>query len=386
MASTLDFCTDRSISLDLLRIVCMLMVVCQHALGHGGLIEGTLVPGSLNWYAGNILCVITKQAVNCFVLISGYFLCTARFRLKKLVTLWLQIFFYSVVVYLVLLALPLEITFSVKELMKCAMPFITDRYWFVSDYLLLYITFPFLNCAIRSMDRKTHLLCCGVLLLVFSILPNLVYVYDFTGINGGYSYTWFCVLYMLAAYIRLYVPKRIKHQKWMFPGYVLLSLVICGERFVATYLTPLVFGRVVLTSLFYSYNSMISVPCALLLFQGFRGMKLSSKHLGRIIGAVAPLTFAVYLIHEQDILRPILWECLNPAAWYDSPCMLAYVLACTVGIFVLCCVAEAFRRKLFAAIGITTGVQSLCDRIQSGFAARMDQLFLKDEKMSENVP
>ena len=385
MASSLDTKPGRNVSLDLLRIVCMSMVVCLHTLGHGGLIEGTLVPGSTNWYLGNILSAMCLQAVNCFVLISGYFLCTARFKLSKLVTLWGQVFFYSVCVYLVLFILPTGVDFSLKELAKCALPFTTDRYWFVSDYLLLYITFPFLNCALRAMDRKMHLICCAVLLMVFSVLPNLIYVYDFTGVNGGYSYTWFCVLYLLAAYIRLYVPRRIRHQKWMLPAYVLLSLAICAERFLATYVTPPFFGRVVLSSLFYSYNSIVSVPCALALFQCFRGLDLSSKKLCRLISTIAPLTFAVYLIHEQDILRPILWAWLDPSAWYSSSWMILYVLGCSAYIFGVCCAVEKARKKLFVMTGITSAVQTVCDAVQSGFLMKTDRLMETEEKMNGNV-
>ena len=84
---------ERDNGLDLLRILCMLMVVCLHAFNHGGLVEGTLVPGTANFYLGNAMFALCLPAVNCFVMISGYFLCTADFKLKKLVSIWGQAFF-----------------------------------------------------------------------------------------------------------------------------------------------------------------------------------------------------------------------------------------------------------------------------------------------------
>lgn len=344
----------------------MLMVAARHAMGHGGLIEGALLPGTANWYVGNILFSLTQQAVNCFVLISSYFLCTAKFRLSKLASTWLQAAFYSVGVYLMLVVAGVGGTvFSIKELIKCALVVTMDRYWFVTDYILLFCLHPLLNCAIRAMSRKVHLLSCGVLLLLFSVIPNVVYIVDFSGINGGYSLPWFCVLYLLAAYIRLYVPEQVKYQKWMLPTFVLLSLVICGERFAATFITPYIFGGVRLTSLFYSYNSIVAVPCALALFQSFRGGKPASGVLRRVVAVIAPLTFAVYLIHEQDVLRPILWNWLTPVVYAQSPWMALYVLACMAGIFTACCLIEALRRAIFKVCGIDRLVIQLCGNLQN---------------------
>lgn len=63
----------RDANLDLLRIISMMMVVCLHTVGWGGLVDGALIPGTANWYLGNAMQALSLQAVNCFVLISGYF-------------------------------------------------------------------------------------------------------------------------------------------------------------------------------------------------------------------------------------------------------------------------------------------------------------------------
>jgi hypothetical protein len=200
--------------------------------------------------------------------------------------------------------------------------------------------------------------------VIFSLLPNIVYISDFSGVNGGYSYIWFCVLYMFASYIRLYVPERVKHQKWMFPCYAILSFVICGERFLAYYVTPYIFGGVRLTSLFYSYNSIVSVFCALALFQAFRGLQIKSKGIDKAICFIAPLTFAVYLIHEQYLFRPVLWEILAPGKTAEKPYMVIYVLACVILVFSACCLIEWIRQRLFKVTGIDKLVRCVCDGIQ----------------------
>lgn len=361
----------RNLNLDLLRIVCMLMVVCLHACNHGGLLD-SVQPGTANYFVSNIIFAFCLLAVNCFVMLSGYFLCTSSFKLKKLVQVWGTAIFYSLAIYFVLVLAGLE-QLSIKEVIKHCMVLTLNRYWFITAYLLMFMVFPFLNCAIKAMNKKTHLMCCCALLFIFSFLHNLVYISDFGGIEGGYSFLWFCILYIVAAYFRLYVPERIKRQRAMLPGYILASLAICGERFVAYYVTPYIFGSVKLTSLFYSYNSICVVAATLCLFQFFRGLSVEGKVTNRLIPSVAPLVFAVYLIHEQPALRPHLWEWLNPGQFAESPLAIPYVIACAITIFSVCCVIEWIRKTASTKFGVESCIVNICDRVQ----ARIEEIFAK---------
>lgn len=355
---------ERNVALDLLRITCMLLIVLRHSIGPGG-VSDALQYGSTMWYVIEIIMVFTIPAVNCLVLISGYFLCTSRFKLSKLVSLWVEVCFYSVGTYLVLVILPVTgIVFSLKELIKCCLVFTMDRYWFVTDYFFLYMTFPFLNYAIHGMDKKVHFVCCVTLVTIFSVLPNIFYVIDFTETNEGYSYIWFCVLYMLAAYIRLYFPVYVKQQKKLFVLFIGVSLVICGERFVADLVTPYIFGHVALNSYFYAYNSIVSLLGSLILFQAFRGLEIKSLKSINVINFFAPLTFSVYLIHEQANFKPILWEILKPSTMVYSGWLIPYLFVCVICIFVVCCVIDYARRKVFKNLGINQMIKKITDQLQ----------------------
>jgi len=354
----------RNTNLDLLRILSMLMVVILHTMGHGGLIQNTLIPGTFNYYICNIVYAFSLVAVNCFVMISGYFLCTSGFKLKKLVQVWGLALFFSVTVYLVLVGIG-SCTFSLRECVKSILVMTTKRYWFVTAYLLLYMASPFLNYAIKAMDKKAHLTCCVVMLAVFSVLSNVVYIFDFSGINGGYSFPWFCILYIIAAYFRLYVPERIKHQKMMLPGYCIAAFIICLERFIAYIVTPLIFGEVHFESLFYSYNSIFTVTATLCLFQFFRGIHLKEGKVSKLISRIAPLTFTVYLIHDHDTFRAVLWNWLHPGAYYDKIWLIGYAAACVLLVFTGCCILEWIRSLLSGKLGISDAAAKLCDRIQT---------------------
>ena len=364
---------SRSISIDLLRIISMIMVVSLHSMNHGGLIEKSLIPGTPNYFLCNILYALCHVAVNCFVMITGYFQCTSTFKLKKLIGVWGSAVFYSGVMYLILCAASLA-SFSVTGFIKQLMVLTLDQYWFITAYLFLYMVSPFLNCAIRAMNRKLHLMCCCTLLFLFSFLHNLIYISDFGDVAGGYSFLWFCILYMTAAYFRLYVPDTVKIQKFMLPLYFLFSMCICGERFVAYYITPYLFGGVRLTSLFYSYNSVMCVAATLCLFQFFRGLSLSSPAVHKTVSLFAPLTVAVYLIHDNNGIRMILWELLKPSAYFDRPWLVLYLLLCIVSIFILCCLIEWIRQKITKFTGISARIASVCDRIQMQCSQFFDRI------------
>ena len=364
--------SHRDDSLDLLRIISMLMVVCNHLFTWTGVLENSADPMSPLWLAENTLFVFFLPAVNVFVLISGFFLCTAEFKLKKLVSLWIQSACYSVGFYLFACMAHHELAISFLGIVKSCLVITMRHYWFVTAYVLLYIVFPFLNYAIHAMNKKTHALCCMVLLGVFSATANLVYIVDFSSVYGGYSFLWFCVMYIVASYVRLYIPAKIKHQKWMFLIAILCSLTICGEKYAAHIVTPHIFGTVVLDGFFYSYNSIMAVPCALALFQGFRGMEIKSKFFMKIISFFAPLTFAAYLVHGHPNFSEVLLDALNVTAYSQTIMIIPYAAICTFSVVIASCLIEWVRQQLFRVCGINKLVERVCDRIQNRVQVWLD--------------
>jgi surface polysaccharide O-acyltransferase-like enzyme len=143
----------RDSGLDLLRIACTMMVVCNHLMSWTGILDGSAKPLEPLWLAENTLFALTLPAVNCFVLISGFFLCNSKFKLKKLVCLWTQALFYSVGFYLLACVFDKDTAFSTLAFLKSFLVVILRRYWFVTAYVLLYIFSPYLNCAIHAMNQ-----------------------------------------------------------------------------------------------------------------------------------------------------------------------------------------------------------------------------------------
>lgn len=310
-------------------------------------------------------------AVNCFALLSGYFQCTSQFKLKRVLSTWVQVAVYSVGFYVVV-----KILFggsSAFALLKSALPVITDQYWFVTAYLLMYIVSPFLNSMIAAMGKRLHFLCCCVLLGIFSVAHNLAYVYDFGDVDGGYAFLWFCILYIVAAYIRLHVPVEAKHRSRGLLVYGCCALGVGVARFVAHYVTTALFGTPMLTSFFYSYNSILVVPASVGLFMAMRTVKVEGVG-AKLVGFFAPLAFGVYLIHDHPAVRPALWSILKPYAFAQSPWMVPYALVCVVGIFLVCCLVEWVRRWAFRVFGVSAALDKISDRIQAWASKKLDRV------------
>ena len=90
---------ERSSNLELYRIVVMLLIVMHHYVVNSGLTDvmeqNPTSVGSIYLY---LIGVWGKTCINCFVLITGYFMCQSRITLHKFLKLLLQIEFYSIVI------------------------------------------------------------------------------------------------------------------------------------------------------------------------------------------------------------------------------------------------------------------------------------------------
>ena len=85
-------------SIDILRSLAMLMVISMHYFDKGNVkisLGDTQTAVSVLAWLFHSFCIV---AVNCYVLISGYFLVESSFKWKKLVELILQVLFYSILV------------------------------------------------------------------------------------------------------------------------------------------------------------------------------------------------------------------------------------------------------------------------------------------------
>ena len=109
---------QRNSNLELYRIIVMLLIVAHHYVVNSGMMEEMakepLSSRSIFYY---IFGMWGKIGINCFVLITGYFMCRSHITLRKFLKLFLEIMFYKIVIWAIFVGTGYE-SFSIKLMLK----------------------------------------------------------------------------------------------------------------------------------------------------------------------------------------------------------------------------------------------------------------------------
>lgn len=290
---------ERNSSIELLRIIVMFLIIGHHLAYHSSLNFPVQSLG-LNKSFINLLFMGGKIGSNVFILISGYFLINQhKFKMKKIIELWITILFYSVSIYLIS-SIFINNNFSYIGLFKSFFPIITSQWWFASCYFIVYLLSPYINKLINSISKKELQILILLFFVFWSLIPTLF------GIKLQFSELgWLIYLYIIGAYIKLYNPL----EKISFSKCVLLSIALYGTIFISSVVIDYA-GLYILSIADKSrhFFAMESVPILfvsiMLLLSAIKCKTFNSK----IINKISSTTFAIYLIHENSNIIDFLWN------------------------------------------------------------------------------
>ena len=325
----------RQSNVEALRIIAMLMIVAHHFVVHSGFIfpDGAITINRL-WL--KLISIGGKIGVDVFVLISGYFLVSAHsFKTEKAIKLWVEIWLYSVAIYLAFTVTG-KIPFSINTFIKAVAPITFNEWWFARAYFILYLLTPFINRMLNAFDKNLYLRFLLLVFIIWSVLP----VFTQQSFLSN-DLIWFITIYALGGYIRLHLT-RINQE-----GVKLLGIAaIC---IVMTFLLSGMFDVIGLRNAFmahystilYEMYSPLILGIAVLIFAGFLNLDLGSN---RIINAISSATFGVYLLHDSNYVRPFLWRTiLHSASYAQSKALIPYSLLVIVAVFIICTLIELGR-------------------------------------------
>lgn len=294
----------RMANLELLRCVAMMMVIVLHYLGKGGLLpelteESLGTRGIVAWLLESF-CI---AAVNLYMLISGYFLCTSHFKPSRLLRLLGQVWIYSVSFGLLgaLTGVIAETPVDVHYFLTLLFPVSMEHYWFMTAYCFLYLMLPFVGMAVKGMTKSQMKLAAGALLIAFCLLKSVLPVRLDTD-QKGYDCLWYLCVFVTAAYVRRFGLPFLEKRRRGILLYLGSVLLIFG----GTMLLHLVFvktGRLErIIGVCMEYNHILPFLAALGLFGAFVRLRVNDK-TARVINKIAPYTLGVYLLHENLGLR-----------------------------------------------------------------------------------
>jgi len=332
----------RASNLELYRIIVMLLIVAHHYVVNSGLIQH--IRESTDIVNSGVMLLFGawgKTGINCFVLITGYFMCKSRFTIEKLIKLYLQIAFYGVIIYGIFCFSGHE-SFSPLKLIWTLWPVKSISGCFVSCFLLFYLFIPILNILVKHLGEDLHKYLVILIVVAFTMLPSI------PKLHMTFNYvTWFMALYMIASYIRIYgIFPRISHAKW---GVLSLVTWVVGALSV---LGLEIIYKLGYTDKFVPYffvadsNKFLSLAIAVSSFMYFKDLKMPYS---RFINAVGASTFGVLLIHaNSDTMRQWLWrETVDCVGHFGDSVLwtLGYAMVSVWIIFIVCAGIDWLRGR-----------------------------------------
>lgn len=344
-----EYNSNRNVGIDLLKILAMFMIVCLHMLGHGGVLEASETL-TVSHYSAWFLESAVFCSVNCYALVSGYVYYGRRLKCSNIIYLLLQVLFYTVVITAVFLVFK-NGTVGAKDILKAIFPWGFGTYWYFSAYFVLFFFIPFFNKALEVLSKKEMISLLGTIFMLLSVFPTLFH-YDYPKVNNGYSFLWLAVMYLFGGFVKKYRIIGFNNNKNNFLVYVLCVLVAWLSKLCIDISTSYILGSAMGGSYLISFTSPLIVIAAVFLFIFF--LRLSpGKLLTRIAELIAPLTFGVYLLHEEPLIRQTLVK--NKLAFLvemNPFIMIVSIIGISIAIFIVGIIIDRIRLWLFSIIKI----------------------------------
>lgn len=315
----------------------MLVIVANHYIVNSGVIDAV---NASNAVTGSTMFALLfgwggKTGINCFVFITGHFMCTSHITLKKFLKLLLKIEFYKVTIFFIFV-LTGYAPFSLKSLIKVVLPIQNISSGFTSAYLVFFLFILFLNLLIKSMSQKQHIVLMALCVGVYSIWASIGFQVEFNYV------TWFSVLYIIASYIRKYSNKWFENTKLWGIACIVTLLLSWASIVVLAFVAPYL-GKTLSCSYYFvsDSNKVLALLTGFCTFMFFRNLHFYSKTINKISVA----TFGVLLIHaNSDTMRQ--WLCrdtLNNIGVYGTDMMVIHAVGSVISIHIVCNVIDLLR-------------------------------------------
>lgn len=337
----------RNSNIELYRIVLMLIIIAHHYVVNSGIMDSITKQNALNYKSvfSSVFGWGGKTAIDCFVLITGYFVCKSSIKVMQWVKLLCEIEFYNIVIFIIFYIAGIQ-PFSVKAAIKCIIPFYTLGTEFVSSYLVFFWFIPFINLLLKQLDKNNHL---RLILLCFisdSVFQTVIRVPDAFTYVGLFMY-----VYLIGAYIRRYRDGDYKKTnfeeslfvtgsgKWAL-GMLLISWIsiICGLivfKFTGYKIIYMFTGQ---------SNRILAIATAVCSFVFF--VKINIKQ-SKLINTVAKSVFGVLMIHANSLtMIDFVWRKLFKSQWaFENlgPVFIVHAFVSVIVIFSVCSVIDMIR-------------------------------------------
>lgn len=328
---------------ELLRIFAIIMIVFNHFSSHGVLKVGT-GEQYVMWNAGptfNRLLTMWfspggRVGVGIFFMLSGYFMITstkAR-KVSKLIAQAIFFAFFCAIVSLVFhffLGNPSGLnlqTLALRIFRSVTGPVSSSAWWYITVYILIVFASPLLNKYVGTLSKKKY---------IFVLLYFWIFAYGF-GVFNGVTFSDLSkglFFYFLGGYVKLFVKpnKGATAQiiRLCVAGLFWTLTAGMGYFAAADKYKPMITALVGMVLPY--IQAFLFVPiCALALFLFFNDFRIKPSAL---INRIASAVFGIYLFHDSNLTRGIIWNLAKVDKQFDSGAfIITAVLTCFAVLFV----------------------------------------------------
>ena len=332
---------QRNSVIELLRILCILMVIAGHYYAHG--IAYAMAPFGPETYSLRILAMQLISfgadiANDLFVIITGYYMINSTMKGKRIGKLFAEMLFYAWVIVLVFHLTGLK-TLTGEALKEALLPFWSGENWFVTCYLLLCLMVPFLNPFLKNLEQKQFVKLLAILFAIRFVTP----LFDTkTFWSTAHGFEQFIFLYMIGAYIKLHgFQIKLLQNKWCWRGILVVLIGLWFAISAGTGLKGLTYQSAEFIGDVTKYFPIFSVLISSSLLVVALGIKpFHCKFINLISGSV----LAVYLIHDNPLVREFIWWTISPNIdLIGSNHIFVHMIQKVLFVFVTCVVIDQIR-------------------------------------------
>lgn len=339
----------RNSSIELLRVISMLMVVAHHFVVHNLDNAWDINGDSSRFLIAVFAAPLGKISIVSFFAVTAWFLCEKesgfRVSFQRVWKMELQVLFYAWGMCILFVIFDKKLL-NTSTILKSLFPVSTDLWWYVTSYILFLLLFPFLNKGLYLLGKQYHLYLCLVTIVVWGgiqgVLPN-----GYMDLANSVAFVW---IYILISYYKWYM------KSFSFGA----SMWIAGAGFTLCLLPRFVFGYLpTVVSLSYPLNrvrctaaDVFSREWKLPVMMAGLGLVLvftAFSFNNRVINWLAKSAFSVYLITEYPLMRTLLWKKYFTFSSLENgalPVAISFVVLVFL-IYLLCALVDTLRRLVF---------------------------------------
>jgi hypothetical protein len=352
----------RESNFELLRIVCMFLIIVYHCIVHGfpTLENPFLYKVNLNYIFAVILGSWGKLGVFGFVFITSFFMCDKnKIKSQNIVEIYLKALIFSAILggigfYIKELSLKMLITEFLKPI---------NQYWFLETYILFFLMLPVLYVVQNKLTDNSL----KKLVIILTVAVPIYDLFFYTSQGGNLADFIYC--YFLMSYLKN-KPNNFfeKNRKIIF---IVITLAVIILRVGISY-TGDITGIYYIKSLQYRLAdpNIIAVIQALALFYIFKNIKCADN---KYINLVAKSTLGIYILHENIFIRhdkqSLLYNrILKIPYFYTTAYFPIVLLIFGLDIFIICSIIDIlFSKFIITPIMNLKIIQKLCNKFDNWY-------------------